>query len=305
MKKSYYRMGRIAVGAFFSLLLCVSINIGAEEGEAQSVPVSFHNAEEKLAGILTTPTEGRRHPIVVMFHGFTGQKDELSIVNTDEAIFSRTARMLAEKGIASLRFDFRGSGESDGAWEDTTFESQISDAYAALDYIAEIPGVRANKIGVIGYSQGGLVAAAIAHDRRIDSVALWNPVANPYITYSTILTPASIAEGLALPNKNVALKMTLPWGAETALKRGFFEGIFTIDPVAEISKYKGPLLVAVALKDMIVWPEPQMGNLYIDAHKGKSELFTVDADHVFNAFVGTDVLDAAIAKNIAWFHDTL
>lgn len=56
-------------------------------------------------------------PVVLMLHGFTGSRDELPVKDTDEGVFSRTARQLAENGFASLRIDFRGSGESEGAWK--------------------------------------------------------------------------------------------------------------------------------------------------------------------------------------------
>lgn len=84
------------------------------------------------------PTTDTAVPLVLLFHGFKGERDELPIVNTEEGMYSRTARIFAERGIATLRIEFRGSGESEGKWEDTTFTGQIADAIAALDY-AEAP----------------------------------------------------------------------------------------------------------------------------------------------------------------------
>ncbi|WP_460272912.1 alpha/beta fold hydrolase [Celeribacter sp. ULVN23_4] len=66
-------------------------------------------------------------PVVLFLHGFTGSRDELPVAGTEEGVFSRSARVLAEAGYPSLRIDFIGSGEStDKTWEETTFSGQIA-----------------------------------------------------------------------------------------------------------------------------------------------------------------------------------
>ena len=88
--------------------------------------------------------------------------DELPIIEADgsieETMFSRTARVLAENGIASLRIDFRGSGEStDGfTFAETTFTSQVSDALAAVEYLDRRPGPLASALraGVLSLPLG-------------------------------------------------------------------------------------------------------------------------------------------------------
>ncbi|MBZ0277232.1 MAG: alpha/beta fold hydrolase, partial [Anaerolineae bacterium] len=143
--------------------------------------IQLENEGQTIVGTLALPdgAEGPL-PIVLMFHGFTGQRQELPIINTEESMYSRTARVLAEQGYASLRIDFRGSGESDGAWEDTTFSSQISDALVALDYASGLDNIDPERIALLGLSQGGLVSATIAgRDSRVKSVILWSAVATP------------------------------------------------------------------------------------------------------------------------------
>jgi alpha/beta superfamily hydrolase len=69
---------------------------------------------------------------------------------------------------------FRGSGESEGQWEDTTYTGQIADALAAIDYLATLPEIDLQRLAVLGFSQGGLVAAeTAARDNRVKSVVLW------------------------------------------------------------------------------------------------------------------------------------
>lgn len=269
--------------------------------------VQLNNNEQTIVGTLALPdgAEGPL-PIVLMFHGFTGQRQELPIINTEESMYSRTARVLAEQGYASLRIDFRGSGESDGAWEDTTFSSQISDALVALDYASGLDNIDPERIALLGLSQGGLVSATIAgRDSRVKSVILWSAVATPAYTYSGLLTPEVVQAGLQAGDE--ALTFPLPWGVETSLKQPFFDDLFNVDPIAEITHYEGPLMSVVGLNDTIVTPQPMAGQLFLTYHPGDNErLVELDADHVFDILSeGPDNLDEAIAWALAWLSTTL
>lgn len=77
--------------------------------------VDFQNQGQKLVGNLTLPAGEPPYPVELFFTGFTGVRNEVPITGTTDGMFSRTARKLAEHGIASLRFDFRGFGDSDRA----------------------------------------------------------------------------------------------------------------------------------------------------------------------------------------------
>jgi cephalosporin-C deacetylase-like acetyl esterase len=269
--------------------------------------VEFENEGQTIVGTLALPdgAEGPL-PVVLVFHGFAGQRQELPIVNTEEAMFSRTARIFAEQGYASLRIDFRGSGESQGQWEDTTFSGQISDAIAAVDYVAGLEITDHNRIAVLGLSQGGLVAASTAaRDDRVKTVVLWSAVANPPLTFSLIVGAETVQNGLQTGDEPITF--TLPWGAETSLKGPFFEDLFRVDPIAEISQYEGPLMSIVGLNDTIVTPQPQAGQIFLTYHPGDNEMLVeLDADHVFDILTeGTDDLDDAIAWSLAWLSTTL
>ncbi|MBL4558195.1 MAG: alpha/beta fold hydrolase [Rhodobacteraceae bacterium] len=213
---------------------------------------------QAMVATLATP-DGPPAPVVLLLHGFTGSRDELAIPNTDDGVFSRAARLLAEDGFASLRIDFRGSGDSvaDMTYEATTFEGQVTDALAAIDYLRALDAVDGDDIHVIGWSQGGLVAAAVAgRAEGLDAVALWQAVGDPETTYGGILGAETMAAGMAAaPDETITA--TLPWGAEIGLNGAFFEGIATFDPMAEIAAYDGPLFVTRGTLDTTVLPAMQ------------------------------------------------
>lgn len=272
---------------------------------AESI-VNFSNLGQNIIGTLAMPVTDEAVPLVLLFHGFKGERDELPIVNTEEAMYSRTARIFAERGIATLRIEFRGSGESEGLWEDTTFTGQISDAIAALDFVETLEGVDPARIGIIGLSQGGLVGASAAgQDARVASLVLWSAAANPASNFANILPWETIQAGLALADGEV-LPIVLPWGEETGMRREFFEELFTVDPVAEIVSYTNPLLVIVGSRDTTVYPMPQAGQVFLNYHEGDEALIVLDGDHVFDVLAtGPEVLDQAIFNSLAWFMETL
>lgn len=254
-----------------------------------------------VIGTLETP-EGAPAPVVLMFHGFTGSRDELPVANTDEGVFSRTARLLAEQGIASLRIDFRGSGESPGAFADTTFEGQVADGLAALDWLEANPAVDGQRLAVLGWSQGGLVATAVAgRSDKPDALVLWAAVADPEESFGGIVGAETLAKGLEAGD--AALPVALPWGATIELKRGFFEGVTTFDPPAELASYAGPLFIAHGTKDTTVLPTAV--DTFLAAHEGEESSWTAEMDHVFNAFTGPETLDQMVGETIGFLKPKL
>lgn len=249
---------------------------------------------------LETPA-GDPAPAVLLLHGFTGSRDELPTEAVPDGIFAHAASLLADAGYASLRIDFRGSGESTSelSYADTTFEGQVADAQAALDYLAGSEAVVGDDLFVIGWSQGGLVATALAgRSGTPDAVALWAAVADPEQTYGDLFGAEKMAAGMAAaPDEPVTV--TLPWGADVTLKGSFFDGIESFDPEAEIAAYTGPLLVAQGTLDPTVLPAS--ADLLIAAHEGTEQLWTAEMDHAFNAFATDETLAELVAVTIGFF----
>lgn len=133
-------------------------------------PVVLENSGQKIFGVMHLPTTGGKAPAVLICHGLAGHKCGRFRLYVD------LAQKLAEAGIAALRIDFRGSGDSEGAFSDMTVESQIEDAMQGLDYLRHHPAVDSSRIGVFGRSFGGAIAVIAAKRQQdIKSIALWAP----------------------------------------------------------------------------------------------------------------------------------
>lgn len=112
--------------------------------------VIFQNGDVNLAGTLCLPRTRGKHAGVVLLHGSGGQ----TRWGTNRYLADRFARA----GIVALAYDKRGSGESTGAWETSTYEDLAGDALAGVDLLRSLPQLDAARIGLHGHSEGGIVA---------------------------------------------------------------------------------------------------------------------------------------------------
>lgn len=133
--------------------------------------VVLENKGQKIFGIFHRPIKKNHYPTVLMCHGLAGHK------TGRYRLYVHLAERLSKLGIASLRIDFRGSGDSEGNFSDATIGSEVSDAMLALDYLRHRPDVDPSRIGIFGRSVGGTVALITAQKSRpIKSLAIWSPL---------------------------------------------------------------------------------------------------------------------------------
>ncbi|GAB3876597.1 alpha/beta hydrolase [Hymenobacter segetis] len=128
----------------------------------QSAEVAFKNEKAgiTLAGTYTVPADMGPFPAVVLLTG-SGPEDRNETILGHQP-FAVLADYLTRHGIAVLRFDDRGVGQSGGTLAGTTSADYTTDAQAALAWLRAQPGIRKNQVGLIGHSQGGTAAIGAA-----------------------------------------------------------------------------------------------------------------------------------------------
>ena len=110
-------------------------------------------------------------------------------------MFVQAARRLASAGIASLRLDFMGSGDSAGDFVDCTIATQLADAHTALAWLREQDGVDPARCGVVGISLGGMIAALLlGDDPDLRAGVLLCPVGDPPAAIQRRLVTNTIPE---------------------------------------------------------------------------------------------------------------
>jgi uncharacterized protein len=124
--------------------------------------VAFGNeaAHINLAATFSVPNGKRPFPAVLLIaaSGPEGRDEEVQ----GHHVFVVLSDYLLKRGIAVLRYDKRGVGKSAGDWNKATFDDLVADADAAFQYLKGRPEVNRRRLGVIGHSEGGSIAPAVA-----------------------------------------------------------------------------------------------------------------------------------------------
>jgi len=160
-----------------------------------------------LAGTLTLPTGEGPHPAVVLITGSGAQNRNEEIMN--HRPFLVLADHLTRKGIAVLRMDDRGVGGSSKGSRDDTSEDFAGDIRAAVEFLGKDKRIDAKRIGLIGHSEGGIIAPMVAA-KAPDKVAFIVMLAGTtltgeeilYLQGAKILRAGGASEGDANANQN-------------------------------------------------------------------------------------------------------
>jgi len=139
--------------------------------ETSEQPFFFELGEDRLFAMLHRPLTGTPKRAVVMCHALAEEK------LWSHRVYVSLARTLAQRGMAVLRFDFRGEGDSDLEFEQAGIATRIEDAVRAaglmLELLSEMPGVV-----LFGHRLGGAIAAAATLElgARASGLIVWDPL---------------------------------------------------------------------------------------------------------------------------------
>ncbi len=263
---------------------------------------SFIVNGQKTVGTLCLPDGTEKFPVVLLLHGFTGNRHESHSKSAPLGKFALLSSRLAEEGIASFRIDMRGSGESDGLFERMTAFTELEDAIAACNYLKQCRLVDGDRISVLGLSFGGLIASSLCaiEDLKIRSLVLWNPAANMMQVMMSVAGCEQVQKACEDENKVYELEF---WNSKRKLCGGFFTSLCKMSSHAALQKYKGPLLLEIGLNDHVVWPEPAQAQGLLSCHDGEHELFTVNASHDFTDNGDDATLISVIEKAVTFLRE--
>lgn len=134
--------------------------------------VTFFSESQQVSGTLCLPAYKPPFPAAVLLHGYGSFRDELTG-------YVELAALLADNGMASLRFDFRGCGKSGDPGRLHPHDDWIEDARCALSFLETRREISRRRLGLVGMSCGGGVAVqAAALDERVRCAVALAPVAD-------------------------------------------------------------------------------------------------------------------------------
>lgn len=201
--------------------------------------VTFTNAKAgaTLAGTLTVPKGGAKCVIIMV----TGSGPE----NRDEEVayhkpFAVIADRLARAGIATLRYDDRGVGQSvGGETKHTTSEDVAEDAIAGIEWLRAQK--RFKKVGLLGHSEGGLIAFMLAAQKKVDFIV---SLAGPAVRGDSIMLYQARTSGNPF-TKNITVE-----NLRNMMKTNTWVSYFMdYDPTDNITNTKCPVLALNGSKD--------------------------------------------------------
>jgi pimeloyl-ACP methyl ester carboxylesterase len=138
-----------------------------------SEDISFENKKAgiSLAGTLTLPKKDGVFPVVILISGSGPQNRDEELLGHKP--FLVLSDFLTKNGIAVLRFDDRGTGKSSGDFKEATTFDFAKDVEYAIEYLQKRKEINKDKIGLIGHSEGGIIAPIIASENEdIDFIVL-------------------------------------------------------------------------------------------------------------------------------------
>ncbi len=216
--------------------------------------------------------------------GFNAQTDSCQLVILMHGIFSSKnftpmptiAKQLAKAGIASIRFDFGGHWSSEGKMQQMTIEKEIADALAMWNYACSLPYV--NKIGMLGHSQGGVVASMAA-----GRLAVQESLSKP-LSGLVLIAPASVLKNACQHGRLFDAKFNPADPPEYVrcfkimkLGREYLLSTQQLDIYGTAQAYKGPVRIIHGKEDNMVpmWCSKDFEKTYGSA----AELVVVDGEN--------------------------
>ncbi len=261
---------------------------------AIQTPVTIQGTEYPIPAIMTMPEGITNPPVVLMIHGFGSFKDEVG------DMFKRLAVALAEQGYASLRFDFPGGGDHTVGFEANSIATQIRDARTVLNWLESQPGVDKERIGVVGFSLGGVVGSILSgNDHRVKALALWSTpgdMASSQVEMYEQYYPIAREKG--------KVEVDLGWRT-IVLSREYFESRYSFFPLYDIQTYHHPLLIIAGEND---------GSITLASRSFASNAGSMDitlrivpgADHIYNVLTPNQAdAELVIGLTANWFPEKL
>ncbi len=158
---------------YFIITTITSFNLYSQNNRPQEPKKPFEYTIENvvfknnldsisLAGTLTYPKKGSDFPAVILISGSGPQDRNSELMNHKP--FLVIADYLTKRGIAVLRVDDRGTGESEGNYNETGLKRFVNDTKSAFEFLKTHKEINHSKIGLIGHSLGGVIAPIIASE---------------------------------------------------------------------------------------------------------------------------------------------
>ena len=295
----------------FSLLSACSVekspvdDAPSEAAQINSVDTFFDSRGVSVPATLVSPVvkSGEAVPLVVIAHGHGGSREE-------GGSFPRVAAELAARGVASIRMDFPGCGDSSESFAENNLSNMLLDLQAARVFAASQIDVDENRLGLLGFSMGGRLVALLSEiDPSYKVMATWAPAVSNGAERE--LNEFGGPEGYQLlkqqAQENGSVVYETRWGTELELGARWFADMEETFPQAALAKFSGPLLVVYGDQDESV--PPSISAAAASAAVNSSEVVSVvipTAKHGLGFYTNRpEIADQVVAATVNFLAERL
>jgi uncharacterized protein len=237
--------------------------------------ITFENAHAKitLSGTLTLPAKEENYPAVILITGSGPQNRDGE--GAGHKPFLVISDYLTKKGIAVLRYDDRGFGQSTGDFKSGTSLDFSTDVESAVNYLKTRSEINKTKIGLVGHSDGGMIAPMVAAKSR--DVAFIVLLAGPGIHGSKLLVMRQELMAKAMGLSDAEAQESIKWNEKT----------FDI-----VSRSKDPQTIKVDLTNYVKENPPNIPSRFIPPGMTREQFVAAGIDELtspwFSYFLNYD-----------------
>lgn len=238
-----------------------------------------------LRGVVNTPDdfdENKKYPAVIIYHGFGGDR------NGSINFRLNHAKHLTERGFVVFRFDFSGSGESDGSFYDMTVSREQKELEMIHDFAKMKFYVDKDRLYWIGHSLGGVLASLMAYKLKPKAMVLLAPASDMNNKDYLKVMAKTVFEGEVtgksklennMPYESLISKVKEADIGGVKIHMNFLIDFIVKDIYASASKYEGNVQIIRGTEDSLVFRDSN--EKLRDAYQN-ARYFEIDgADHSF------------------------
>ncbi len=269
------------------LVLCV-----ASFASAETTTLTYESRGVQVPATLVTPDGVDSYPVVILAHGHGGSREE-------NVGFAAIADALAEQGIASLRMDFPGCGESTESFQENTLSNMKADLLAGLEYVKS--NLNVTKVGLFGYSMGGRITLELlAEGTAPDAVVLLAPAADNTDLKSLFGGEEAYASLYETAKADGYAVFTTIYGQVQELSTAWFEDLAKYDDVktTAAAAWQGPAEVIWGTDDEAV--SPSVSAAVAEALNAETVEATGEG-HGYGFYSEDDTVRNTVANAVAFF----
>ena len=236
----------ILLACLAAIALCIVAAVTLLQPNTNPKNIEIPGTRGNIPATIQLPAKsarGEELPLVVLCHGFTGNRQ-------GDGHFAPLAEDLAAHGIATVRLDFAGCGDSTEPYANYTLANMAADVDSVIGYMQATYGT--GKTALVGHSMGGRLASLYSQlgQYPVTALALWSPANGTGLQGLEFLSIDNFAAVEELAARADAEGSVAAWGVE--LSAAYIDGMRDSDPNAALQESGLPVLLTYSGNERIL-----------------------------------------------------